>query len=168
MNFIESQISFLQSFFISFFLHSGDVQERIWHKPGNKWGWLPLWSSFWSGSLSEPVARNSGPTIDQDMVTVVHEEVTYCSPTASSGKQKKIQSTSQPQSRSENTSAMIEADQILLAFRQLANNNSAKFHNNISRFSNLPKSLATTMPMFDGKFWVWVVWGPIPNEPQKS
>ena len=85
-------------------------------------------------------------------MTGIHEEVTYCSPTTSSGKQKKNRSTSQPQFRNENTSATIEADQILLALQQLANNNnSAKFHNNINRISKLPKSLTTTMPTFDGK-----------------
>ena len=82
----------------------------------------------------------------------MHEEVTYCSPSISSGKQKKNRSTSQPQLRSENTPATIEADQILLALQQLANkNNSANFHNNINRISKLPKSLTTTMPTFDGK-----------------
>ena len=81
-----------------------------------------------------------------------HEEVTYCSPSTSSGKQKKNRSTSQPQFRSENTPAKIEADQNLLALQQLANNNnSANFHNNINRISKLPKSLTTTMPTFDGK-----------------
>ena len=85
------------------------------------------------------------------MVTGVHEEVTYCSHSTSSGKQKKNRSTSQPQFRSENTSATNEADQILLALQQLANNNnSAIFHNNINRISKLPKSLTTTMPTFDG------------------
>ena len=84
--------------------------------------------------------------------TGVHEEVMYCSPSTSSGKQKKNSSTSQPQFRSENTPAPIEADQILLALQQLAiKDNSAKFHNNINRFSKLPKSLTTTMPTFDGK-----------------
>ena len=87
-----------------------------------------------------------------DMVTGVHEEVTYCSLSTSSGKQKKNRSTSQPQLRSENTPAAIEADQILLALQQLANNNnSANFHNNINRISKLPKSPLTTMPTFDGK-----------------
>ena len=85
-------------------------------------------------------------------MTSLHEEVTYCSPSTSSGKQKKNRSTSQPQFRSENTPATIEADQILLALQQLAkNNNSANFHNNINRNSNLPKSLTTTMPTFDEK-----------------
>ena len=80
------------------------------------------------------------------------EEIPYCSPTTSSGKQKKARSTSQPQFRSENTPATIEADQILLALQQLAtNSNSANFNNNISRISKLPKSLTTTMPTFDGK-----------------
>ena len=85
-------------------------------------------------------------------MTGVHEEVMYCSPSTSSGKQKKNRSTSQPQFRSENTPATIEADQIWLTLQQLANNNnSAKFHSNINRISKLPKSLTTTMPTFDGK-----------------
>ena len=85
-------------------------------------------------------------------MTGVHEEVTYCPPGTSSGKQKKNRSTSQPQFRSENTPATIEADQTLLALQQLANNNnSANFHNNINRISKLPKSLNTTMPTIDGK-----------------
>ena len=84
-------------------------------------------------------------------LTRVHEEVTYCSPSTSSGKQKKNRSTSQPQFCSENSPATVEADQILLALQQLANNNnSANFQNNINRISKLPKSLTTTMPTFDG------------------
>ena len=89
---------------------------------------------------------------DYDMVTEVHGEVTYCSPSTSSGKQKKNRPTSQPQFRSKNTSVTIEADQILLALQQLANNNnSANCNNNTNRISKLPKSLTTTMPTFDGK-----------------
>ena len=85
-------------------------------------------------------------------MTATQEAIPYCSPTTSSGKQKKARSTSQPQFRSENTPATIEADQILLALQQLAtNSNSANFNNNISRSSKLPKSLTTTMPTFDGK-----------------
>ena len=84
-------------------------------------------------------------------LTGVLEEVTYCPPSTSSGKQKKNRSTSQPQFRSENTPATIETDQILLALQQLANNNSSNFQNNINRISKLPKSLTTTMPTFDGK-----------------
>ena len=85
-------------------------------------------------------------------MTATQEEIPYCSPTTSSGKQKKARSTSQPQFRSENTHATIEADQILLALQQLAtNSNSANFNNNNSRTSKLPKSLTTTMPTFDGK-----------------
>ena len=88
----------------------------------------------------------------RDMVTRVHEEVMYCSPSTSSGKQKKNRSPSQPQYRSENTPATVEADQILLALQQLANNNnSANFHNNNNWISKLPKSHTTTMPTFDGK-----------------
>ena len=85
-------------------------------------------------------------------ITGVHEEVTYCPPSTSSGKQKKKPFYSQQQFRSDNTPTTIEADQILLALQQLANkNNSANFHNNINRISKLPKSLTTTMPTFDGK-----------------
>ena len=87
-----------------------------------------------------------------DMVTGVHEEVTYCSPSTSSGNQKEIHSTSEPHFRSENTPATIEADQLLFAFQQLENNNiSASFHYNISRVSQMPKSLTATTPTFDGK-----------------
>ena len=90
--------------------------------------------------------------LGHDMVTGVHEEVTYCSPSTSLGKQKKNRSTSEPQFHIENTPAKIEADQILLALQQLANNNnSANSHNNINRISELPKSLTTTTPTFDGK-----------------
>ena len=86
------------------------------------------------------------------MMTATQEEIPYCSPTTSSGKQKKVRSTSQPQYRSENTPATIEADQILLALQQLAtNSNSDNFNNNISQISKLPKSITTTMPTFDGK-----------------
>ena len=56
--------------------------------------------------------------VGRDMVTGVQEEVTHCSPSTSSGKQKKNCSTSQPQLRSENTPATIEVDQILLALQQ--------------------------------------------------
>ena len=85
-------------------------------------------------------------------MTGAHEELTYCSPSTSSGKRKKNRSTSQPPFRSENTPATIEADQLLLALQQLANNNnSAKFHNNTKRISKLPKSLTTTKPTFERK-----------------
>ena len=88
---------------------------------------------------------------DRDMVTAVQEQIPYCSSGISSGKQKKARSISQPQFRSENTPATIEADQILLALQQLAtNSNSANVNNNSNRIPKLPKSL-TTMPTFDGK-----------------
>ena len=86
------------------------------------------------------------------MTMETQEEIPYCSTSTSSGKQKKARSTSQPQFRSENTPATLEADQILFALQQLAtNSNSANFNNNISRISKLPKSLTTTMPTFDEK-----------------
>ena len=87
-----------------------------------------------------------------DMVTAVREDIPYCSSGISSGKQKTARSTSQPQFRSENTPATIEADQILLALQQLpTNSSSSNVNNNSNRISKLPKSLTTTMPTFDGK-----------------
>ena len=95
---------------------------------------------------------DSDPDEAPHMVTGVQEEIPYCSPGASSRKQKKAYSTSQPQFRSGNTPATIESDQILLAFQRLAKfSNSANFKNNINRISNMPKSLTTTMPTFNGK-----------------
>ena len=88
----------------------------------------------------------------RDMVTAVQEEIPYCSSGISSAKQKKVRCTSQPQFRSENTPATIEADQILLALQQVAtNSNSANVNNNSNKFSKLLKFLTTTMPTFDGK-----------------
>ena len=119
-----------------------------------------------AGIFHNQTTRNPGPedghdTVTEcseeirhrlDMVTGVLEEVTYCSPKTSSGKQKKNRSTSPSQFRSENTPATLEVEQTLLAFQQLANNNnSAKIHNNSNRISKFPKSLGTTMPTFDGK-----------------
>ena len=60
------------------------------------------------------------------MTMETQEEIPYCSTSTSSGKQKKARSTSQPQFRSENTPATLEADQILLALQQLATNSSEK------------------------------------------
>ena len=74
------------------------------------------------------------------MVTGAHEEVTYCSPSTLSGKRKKDRSTSQARIGRQNTSATIKADQILLAFHQLANNNnSPNFQNNINRLLQIAK-----------------------------
>ena len=96
--------------------------------------------------VTEEVRRNP------HMMTATQQEIPFCYPTTSLGKQKKACSTSQPQFRSENTPATNEADQIPLALQQLAtNSNSANFNNNMSRISKLPKSLTTTMPTFDGE-----------------
>ena len=85
--------------------------------------------------MATGVQRESA--VGQDMVTGVHKEVTYCSLSTSSGKQKKNRSASQPQFCRKNIPATVEADQILLALQQLANNNnSANFHNNINRITN--------------------------------
>ena len=86
------------------------------------------------------------------MMTATQEQIPYCSLSTSSGKQKKVRSTSQPQFGSDNTLATIEADQVFLALQQLAtNSNSAIFNNNISQISKLPQSLTETLPTFDGK-----------------
>ena len=80
-------------------------------------------------------------------MTATQEEIPYCSPTTSSGKQRRRA----PQVNL-NFAATIEADQFLLALQQLAtNSNSANFNDNNSQISKLPKSLTTTMPTFDGK-----------------
>ena len=122
-----------------------------------------------AGIFRGQTTQNSGPKECRDMVTGVTGEIRqcrdmvtgatgvqgdipYCSSGISSGKQKTARSTSQPQFRSENTPATIEADQILLALQQLpTNSNSSNVNNNSNRISKLPKSLTTTMPTFDGK-----------------
>ena len=99
-----------------------------------------------SRSLAEPTTRNSGPEDGHDLVTGV------LLPQYIFRKVERNHSTSHPLFRSENTLASIEADQVLMALQQLANNNiSSIYHKNIKRFSKLPKSLTTTMPTFDGK-----------------
>ena len=54
-----------------------------------------------AGIFPNQMTQNPGPEDGHDMVTGVHEEVTYFSPSTSSGKQKKNRSTSQPQFRRE-------------------------------------------------------------------
>ena len=148
---------------------SGITPEAFWNAMSTSQG------TNKDGSQSDPhpeagifhnqMTQNSGLEEGHDMVTGVqkeslyrhdmtrfHEEVTYCSPSTSSGKQKKNRSTTQPQFRSEKTLATIEVDQFFLAIQQLANNNnSANFHNTINRISKSPKSLITTLLTFDGK-----------------
>ena len=86
------------------------------------------------------------------MMTGIQEEIPYCSPGTSSGRQRQARSMSQPQIRSENTPATIEADQNFLALQHLAtNSNSANFNNNINRCAKLPKYFTTTKPTFEGK-----------------
>ena len=95
---------------------------------------------------------DSDPDAISHTVTRVLEEIPYCSPGTSSGKQKKERSISHAKFCSEITPAVFEAYQLLLALQQLANNNnSANFKNNINRISKLLKSLTTTMPIFKGK-----------------
>ena len=85
------------------------------------------------------------------MVTGVHEEVTYCSPGMSSSKQKKFSSASQLHFAVK-TPPQQSKQIIFLASQRLANKStSASFKSDIQRTSMLPKSLATTMPTFDGK-----------------
>ena len=63
-----------------------------------------------AGFFHNQTTPNSGPEDGRDMVTGVHDEVTFCSPSTSSGKQKKNLSTSQPQFRKENTPATNKVD----------------------------------------------------------
>ena len=68
------------------------------------------------------MTRNFGLKETNGKVTEVHERVTYCSLSTSSGKQKKNRSTSQPHFRGEKILATVEGDQSLLALQQLADN----------------------------------------------
>ena len=97
------------------------------------------------------ITQNSGPDDGHDMVTGIREEVTYCSPGASSGKRRKTHSASQRHFRIENTPTSIEADQILLAFQQLAKSISSNVNYIIQQIFKLPKSLTTKMPGTVGK-----------------
>ena len=80
-----------------------------------------------SGQLNSPDTETNSHTVNKNhphmvtggpeeirqnhhMMTATQEEIPYCSPTTSSGKQKKARSTSRPQFRSEKTPATIEAD----------------------------------------------------------
>ena len=102
---------------------------------------------------------NFGSDDTYDMVTGVDEELTYCYFVTCSGKKEENRAASQPTIHSENTPAMTEADQIFLVLQQLAiNSTTANFNSHIHRISNLPKSLTTTMPTFNGEIReVWAV-----------
>ena len=94
----------------------------------------------------------SEPQESSHIVIGVQEAIYCCSPGTSSGKQKKVPSTSQPQLRSKNTLATFGADHILLVSQHFASiSNSVEFNINISRFSKLPKSVVKEMLTFDGK-----------------
>ena len=85
-------------------------------------------------------------------MTGVQEEIPVYSPGTSPGKPKKTPSISQSHFHCENSPAINETDQILLAPQQLASNsNSANFNNNLNSSSKVSKSLTTTMPTFDGQ-----------------
>ena len=62
-----------------------------------------------------PNSIDSDPEKASHMVTIVQEKIPFSFLGTSSGKQRKARSSSQPQFRSENNPATIEADQILLA-----------------------------------------------------
>ena len=113
---------------------------------------LVIWITHW---WKTPHMVTGGPEEIRNrphMMIGIQKEIRYFSPGTSSETQKKARSTGQPQFRSEDTPTTIEADQTLLALQQLAtNSNSANFNNKLNRISKLPKSLTTTMPIFDGK-----------------
>ena len=86
------------------------------------------------------------------MVTGIHEHTPNCSLGTSSRRQTKARSTTQPPFCSESISAIIEADQVLLALQQLASNsNSPIINKNHDKISKLSKFLTTTMPTFEEK-----------------
>ena len=98
-----------------------------------------------AGIFHNQTTQHSGAEDGPDMLTGATRK-SYTVPPVHIQESRKNHSTSQPQFRTENTPATIEADQILLVLQQLANNNnSVNFHNNINRISNLPKSLTTTV-----------------------
>ena len=80
------------------------------------------------------------------------EKNMYCSRKTSSGKQKKIRSSSQPQFCRKNTPATCEAHRILLALQQLlCKSHSTSFDQIISGMSKWSRSLTAAKPTIDGK-----------------
>ena len=73
--------------------HSGTAPETSWNAFGTNGG--PNEDDCQSDPhldasiLRSQTTQNSGPEVGHDIVTAVHEVVTYCSPSTSSGKQKK-------------------------------------------------------------------------------
>ena len=101
----------------------GHTPEQKRRKPGANWGSFQGLSSSWSGT---PVYyTNHSIVSDPDealhIVTGVQEEIPYCSPGTSSGKQKKARSTNKPRFCSANTAATVETYQILLVLQKLSN-----------------------------------------------
>ena len=99
------------------------------------------------------------------MMTTTQEGIPYCSPSTSSGKQKKARSTSQPQFRNENSPATNEADQILLAFNNWRRTAIQSFSTTISTESRnclIPHNNNAHIWWKIGK--VRTIWRPIPKE----
>ena len=103
-----------------------------------------------AGIFHNQTTRNSGSEKGHDMVAGVHDEVTYCSSSTSSGSRNR---TALPVNRKSAARIPLQrSKQTKLALEHLANNNdSANFHNNINRSSKMQNSLTTAMRLFDGK-----------------
>ena len=115
------------------------------------------YSSHHSGRLNGPEAEDYPHTVTEAtgefrqypyMTAGTQQEFTYCSRGTSSGKQKKVRCTSQPQFRSKNTPATIEADQVLLARQLLATNINSPNLTKISvKSQNCPNPLQQHCPL---------------------
>ena len=104
-----------------------------------------------AGVAQSQTTQISGLYDAHGMVTGFHVEVTKIMERRRSNRSQVTLQVSH-NSDSEDTPATVEAEQILQALKQLANNsNSANFNINPHRISKLPKSLITTMPTFDEK-----------------
>ena len=92
---------------------------------------------------------NSNPEETACIVTGAHEGITCCSFGISSGQQKEVAPSNQPQFRSKTPPATIEADWIVLTPEEQVNkNNAANLNKSINRISKLLTFFATSMPTF--------------------
>ena len=89
-----------------------------------------IFSSHHSGNLNSSEVEDYSHVVSRGpeeirnrppMMTDLQEEVPYCSSCTSSGKQKQVRSTSQPQFHSENNLATIEADQFFVGPSTIGN-----------------------------------------------
>ena len=93
----------------------------------------------------------SKPDEASHTVTRVEEEIPYCSRGTSSGKHKKVRSTSQPKFRSMNTRGKPETPENTGPSQLAGNSTSINFRSNTNTNLRLPKTLAKSKPTLNGK-----------------